>query len=200
MAHGLVKLVGGILQWDSNDGQSRRAALADNDPVRSTYSYAIGGLAVATAATDVAVLELPLAKTNTLIRLRQLQVSGSAGTTNSYVLSIIKRNLLNSGGTRTTPAPVPRDSRLDPADAVLGLYTVNPTINNTVGPIDGGRLTLATSGGNTLDRLNLQYSWLNDMAPVLRNPGESLALNFNGTLPAGALIDISLTWTEEEIT
>lgn len=200
MSQGLVKLVGGLLFWDSNDGQSRRVALADNDPVRSTYSYAIGGLTVATAATDVAVLELPLAQTNKLIRLRQIQVSGSAGTTNSYVLNVIKRSLLNSGGTRTTPTPVPRDSRLDPASAVLGLYTVNPTINNTVGPIDGGRLTLATSGGNTLDRLNLQYSWLNDMAPVLRNPGECLALNFNGSLPAGALIDISISWTEEEIT
>ena len=197
---GVAKKFGSFLGWDSNDGTQRRVLLADNDPVRSTYSYALGGLAVATGGTDVAVLELPLSAANRIVRLRQLQISGTASATNSYVLNVIRRSTLNSGGTRSTPTPVPRDSRLDPAYAVLGLYTANPaTLGTVVGPMDGGRLTLATSGGNTLDRLNLQYSWLNDMAPVLRNPGECFALNFNGMLPSGAAIDLSITWSEEEI-
>lgn len=199
MALGSLKLFGGILYWDSNDGQSCRVPLADNEPVRSTYSYSVGGLAVATGATDIAVLEYPAAASGKIIRLRQIQVSGTAGTTSTYLLNVIKRSTLNSGGTRTTPTPVARDTRLDPATGVLGLYTANPaSLGTAVGPLDGGRLTLATTGGATLDRLNLQYGWINDLAPVLRNPNECFALNFASTLPAGALIDLSITWGEEE--
>jgi hypothetical protein len=201
MPLGKINLFGGVLQWDSNDGQSRRVPLSDNDPVRSTYSYAVGSLAAATSATDVAVLEYPVAASGKVIRLRQIQLSGTAGSSAQYVLNVIKRSSLNSGGTRTTPTPVPRDNRLDAAFAVLGLYTVNPTsLGTAIGPMDGGRLTLAAPGGSNLDRLNLQYSWLNDMAPVLRTPGECFSLSFSGgNLAASSLIDISITWSEEEI-
>lgn len=207
MPDGGVRLLGGLVVWDSNDGRSRRVALADNDPVRTTYSYAIGGLAAATNATDVAVLEYPLAVgLGKLIRLRQIQLSGTAGTSAQYVLNVIKRSTLNTGGTRTTPAGIARDNRLDPSFATLGFYTANPSAVGAVtpagfyGPIDGGRLTFAAPGGNNLDRLNLQYSWLNDMAPVLRTPGECFALSFAGAnLAAGSLIDISITWGEEEV-
>lgn len=201
MPLGKINLFGGLLQWDSNDGQSRRVPLADNDPVRSTYSFAIGGLAAATGATDVCVIEYPLAVSGKAIRLRQIQLSGTAAASAQYVLNVIRRSTLNSGGARTTPTPIPRDSRLDPAAAVVGIYTVNPaSLGTVVGTFDGGRLTLAAAGGSNLDRLNLQYSWINDMAPVLRNPGECFALSFAGSsLAAGSLIDISITWGEEEI-
>lgn len=190
---------GGFMQWDSNDGKDRRASISDNEPLRSTYSYSIGNMSVAAGSNDIAALEYPSSiLAGKIIRLRQLQLSGTATANSSYVLSLLKRSTLNSGGTFTTPTPVPRDSRLDAANGVLRLYTVAPTGNgNLVGPFDGGRLTLATSGGTNLDRLIFQYSWLNDMAPTLRNPGECICLSVAG-LPTGCTMDISMVWGEEE--
>lgn len=200
MAFGGIRKFGTALFFTSNDYADRRVQLADNDPVRSTYSYAVADFTTITTAGDVAVLEYPATEqAGRLIRLRQIQISGVAGTTSSYALNVIKRSTLNTGGTRTPAVGVPRDSRLDKAIAALAFYTTAATPGTVVGPIDGGRLTLATSGGNTLDRLNLQYSWLNDMAPVLRTPGECFALNFGTALPAGAKLDISITWGEEEV-
>lgn len=172
--------------------------MADNDPYRATYGYSVVGYnSIATNPTDVFTITGSATKT---VRIRQIQISGFAASATSAPLNIIRRSTLNTGGTSTTPTAGQRDTADDPATATMRFYSVNPAaLGTTSGTIDGGRLGLvAASGVSQIDRMNFQYGWLNEKAPVLRGATDSLCLNFGGQpWPSGGTLDIAIWWTEE---
>lgn len=189
----------GLQHLNPQDAKTGRVPISDNDPLRATYGFnSVNFATVAANPTDVCTL---FGAANKIIRLRQIQVSGIAGTNTTLPMSIIKRSTLNTGGTvALTQAGVPVDSLNDPSIATVRLYSANPTLGNSVGAIDGGRLVLSTGAGSQLDRFLYQYSWLNDQSPTIRGAAESININFGGNAwPGGGALDFTLRWTEEDV-
>lgn len=172
--------------------------MADGDPYRAAYGFSLVGYSsIAALPTDVMTIAGSASKT---IRVRQIQISGFASSAGSVPLNIIRRSSANTGGSFTAPTPGKRDTLDDNATATLQFYSVNPAaLGTSAGVIDGGRLGLvAASGVSQIDRMNFQYGWLNEKAPVLRGNTDILALNFGGLAwPAGGTLDIAIWWTEE---
>lgn len=189
----------GIIQPNASDFPAGSLIpAADNDPVRGAYGFSrVGYTTIAANPTDVFTIQGSASKT---IRIRQLQVSGYATAAGSCGLNIIRRSSANSGGTSTVQTAGQRDTADDAPTATLLLYSANPTsLGTSLGVIDGSRMGLvASSGASQVDRLNFQYSWLNEKAPTLRGVNDFIALNFGGNaLPAGTVLDIAAWWTEE---
>lgn len=181
-----------------NNGLLGPIPLADNDPYRAAYGYSVVGYStIAANPTDVFTIAGNAGKT---IRVRQIQISGYATAASSTQLNIIRRSTANTGGTSSNPTPGKRDINDDAATATLTFYSANPSgLGTSAGTIDGGRLGLvASTGASQVDRMNFQYGWLNEKAPVLRGASDILALNFGGVaLASGAVLDIAIWWTEE---
>lgn len=198
MANASTTNLGGLPHLDPRNGVLAPIPMADNDPYRAAYGYSVVGYStIAANPTDVFTINGSASK---VIRIRQIQISGYATSASSTQLNIIRRSTANTGGTATNPTPGKRDTNDDTATATLSFYSVNPTgLGTSAGTIDGGRLGLvAATGASQIDRMNFQYGWLNEKAPVLRGATDILALNFGGVaMAAGAVLDIAIWWTEE---
>jgi len=183
---------------DPNNQLLNPIPMADNDPYRAAYGFSVVGYStIAASPTDVFTIAGSASKT---IRVRQILVSGFATSATSVALNIIRRSAANTGGTSVAQTAGKRDVNDDNATASLLLYSANPSgLGTSAGIIDGGRLGLvAASGVSQIDRINFQYGWLNEKAPVLRGATDLLALNFGGAgWPAGGTLDIAIWWTEE---
>jgi len=108
--------------------------------------------------------------------------------------TLLKRTATDTGGTSTAPAIGERQESATDSDAVVALYTANPTGLGTAGDIQfTGRLffNLVGSPHDVIEK-----SWDEDDGPVLA-PGEYLALNLAGAaVPAGGIVDVDLEWEE----
>ncbi len=95
---------------------------------------------------------------------------------------------------------VPHDS-LDPADWRRGDHlhrsNVNPNLGTAVGSIRSqqSNVSAAGSGGAATP---VEWDFVAEKPVYLRSASEGLYLNFNGaTLPAGTVLNIFISWTEE---
>jgi hypothetical protein len=87
-------------------------------------------------------------------------------------------------------------------DLATAFHTANPTINDASPVlIDAGTMALPATG-TTNGIGNLVFDWSRDIenlvqVPTLRGTNQQICLNFNGTSPGTALLNGSITWTEE---
>lgn len=180
------------------DGQSGNAAymyISDSEAYRATYRAYATFSTFDAAPTDVVTITGSASK---IIRLKQIVLSGTATSATNVNVALIKRSTANTGGTPVAITGVSSDSNDDAVAATVQRYTANPTTGTPVGTIDGGRLNLAPAANGSIDRLAFTYNWLNDKAILLNSATQVLAVNFGGVaMPAGAALDVSITWVEE---
>lgn len=185
----------GMAFLDPQDGASGLAQVADNDPLRSTYSLFLPGVTPAATPTDI--LEIRGAA-GVVTKIRQIVLSGVATSASNILPYLLRRSTAATGGTPTTQTLARRDLNNDPAATQVRTFAANPTTGTLVNTVDGGRLNIAPAANGGIDRLLFQYSWLNDEALTLRGTSDFLCLNFNGAAwPGGGAVDISLVLTEE---
>jgi hypothetical protein len=170
--------------------------LSDNDPTRGTYSIFIPGVTPAATPTDILTLQGSASK---LIRVRQIIITGIATAASNVQILVNRRTTPNTAGTKTNPALVAHDPSDDAATCVLALYSANPSgLGASLGIQDGGRLNLAPAANGGIDRLLLQYGWLNDKAPVLNGISDFLCIGLGGAaMPAGGNFDFSILVSED---
>ena len=190
--------INGQLLVDSNDGSGTRWPVADNDPLRATFGLFLPNLAPAATPTDLITISGSATK---ITRIRSIVITGTATAASNIQVSLVHRTSANTGGTFTAQALTNRDRTDDAPTSTLNLYTANPTgLGTPAGVVDGGRLNLAPAANGGIDRLLLQYGWLNDKAPTLRLATDILAINLGGIAwPAGGNLDVAIVLTEDAI-
>jgi hypothetical protein len=117
---------------------------------------------------------------------------------------LIKRSTADTAGSSTAVnlTAVPHDS-LDPAaGAVVTTYTganVNPNLGTAVGAIRSQQSNVSAAGsGGAATPVEWDFGNVAEKPVYLRSASEGLYLNFNGaTLPAGTVLNIFISWTEE---
>jgi hypothetical protein len=165
--------------------------------VMATYSLGINSLAIATTTpTDICRISGSASK---LLKILQVQVSALQTTAGEVNVLLIKRSTANTGGTSTTPTPVPHDSLDSAASSVVAFYTANPTaLGTSLGIVNAIKLfvpnaTTASAPGTPV----WDFSQAFEKPLILRGVNESLVINLNGVTAAGATFNINITWTEE---
>lgn len=172
---------------------------------KQTYSAAFIGLVPAASATDVVCLAGSATKT---VKLREIRLSGSAGTLVTLPITLLMRTTADTGGTAASTTANPantiakRDSNNATATATPISYTANPTINDTSPTyVDSASLTLPTTAAGTVTvPLNFSYVGQNTslmQVPTLRGAAQQLCLNFNAVSVSSGVLNGSITWTEE---
>jgi hypothetical protein len=201
MASAKLRIVNGALVLDLKSANSSFAGsgpfvpLADNEPYRASYSGFISNFVPAATPTDIFAIRCSGAR---LIRLKSLVLTGTATAASNIIVSLVKRSTLNTGGTPTAVVPVQADTGDDATTATIETYAANPTLGNLIGIMHGSRLNLAPAANGSIDRVAMQYSWLNEKPPLLVAATEQLAINLGGAAwPAGGALDIDFVFTEE---
>jgi hypothetical protein len=171
---------------------------------RVTYSAVALALPPAASATDIACIAGSASK---VISIRQIRISGSAGTLVSLPVTLVKRASLDTGGTAATTTAnwantVTKHDSTDPtATATLISYSANPTIVDTSpGYLRSDLLTLpTTAAGTTINAIiwepDLHFSFPKGF--VLRSATEQVCINLNAVSVSSGLLHISASWTED---
>ena len=194
MTSSVLQNINGIAALRDINGAA--VPISDNDPTRGTYSIFIPGVTPAATPTDILTLQGSATK---LIRVRQIIITGIATSASNVQMLLNRRTAPNTAGTKTNPVLVSHDPNDDAATCTLGLYSANPTgLGASLGIQDGGRLNLAPAANGAIDRLLLQYGWLNDKAPVLNGISDFLCIGLGGAaMPAGSSFDFSICVSED---
>ena len=186
--------VNGQLKVDTNDGTGGRADMADNDPLRASYACFVSGFVPATTPTDFLQI---VGSATKIVRIRSIVITGTATAASNIIINTVRRST-PSTGTTTNLTLVARDQLDDAPTAVVQTFSANPVLGTIIGAADGARLNIAPAANGSLDRLLLQYSWMNDKAPILRGVNDVLCLNLNGApWPVGGQLDINVVLTED---
>lgn len=177
---------------------------------KATYSSAFFGFVPFTSATDEVCIS---GSATRVVRVDRIVIGGTASSIINVPVTVLRRVSLDTGGTAATTTANPgittqiasRDTGQAPntaATAVLISYTAAPTIVDTA-PVylDSGTMALPATG-TTNGTGNLEFIWSRDIenniqVPTLRGASQQICLNFNGTTPGTALLNGSITWTEE---
>lgn len=186
--------VNGELKIDTGDGQSGRADMADNDPLRASYACFVSGFVPAANPTDFLQI---IGSATKIVRIRSIVITGTATAASNIIINTVRRST-PSTGTTTNLTLVSRDQLDDAPTAVVQTFSANPALGAIIGATDGGRLNIAPAANGSIDRLSLQYSWMNDKAPILRGVNDVLCLNLNGAgWPSGGAMDINVVLSED---
>lgn len=159
-----------------------------------TYVAVATGFVSAASATDVYNIQGSATK---VIKISKIKVSGTttSGSAIKLTVSLIKRSAANTGGTSVVSTNVPYDSTNGAATAVLRHYTANPSaLGAAVGTVRSETLAITASG---LTGGVLEWNFTDGgQHVILRGTSEFLSINFNGTSITGAVISISVEWSE----
>lgn len=136
------------------------------------------------------------------IRLVHAELSGTATTSTSSDVLLVKRSTANTGGTPTTITPVKHDTQTPggACTATIATYGSAPTLGTLVGAVKDAQLTLPPAASSTpaLTYLPWDFGTHNEEPVALNGTAENVGLNFQGVAwPAGGKISVSLTWSEE---
>jgi len=176
-----------------------------NYVARQTYSAGFVGLVPAASATDVVCIAGSASKT---VRVREIVLSGTAGTLVTVPVSLIRRASVATGGTAagTTANPAnaitKRETANGTATAVPISYTANPTITDAAGTIFAvSSLTLPVTSAGTVS-MPLRFNFVEDAAalmqpPALRGAAQQFCLNLTAVSVSSGLLNGYITWTEE---
>jgi hypothetical protein len=210
MAQPKLLSANGLAQVDLGDefagAPGTRIAVADNDPVRATYSCFIP--AFVPAATPGDFLEIRGA-TGKLTRIRRIMMSGTATSPSNVLPVLIRRSAPDTIALNAATPLIPRDPMHDAAATTVKTASANPTAVGATalgaGFADGGRLNLAPAANGGIDRVLFEISWLNDKAMTLNGANDCLYISMAATTaalsgpawPAGGAVDITVWLTEE---
>lgn len=188
----------GIGMIDLGDGSGTRVPIADNDPLRSTFACFLAGLNPAANPTDLIQIS---GSASSIVRIRSLTFTGIATSASNIFINTVRRSTLATGGTSSLATLVNRDNLDNLATAQVKVFTANPSgLGTLIGVADGGRLNIAPAANGGIDRLALQYSWMNDKAPILRGVNDCLCINLGGLAwPAGGALDVNIVLSEDAI-
>jgi len=164
----------------------------DNSTSKPTYSSSLA-FAPPTTAHDLCFLKGSSTKT---IRVRRVILSGIANLAQTDPVSIKKLSSAPTGGTGTTPTPIPYNSSNSAATAVAEFYTVQPTNAPTsVGILVEAMLPWGAS--TTLSR-PLEFKFGELAAPVfLRGTSQFVSVNLSGLTFVSATLTCTFEWTED---
>jgi hypothetical protein len=173
---------------------------------KTTYFAPWIGLVTAATATDVICISGAASKT---VRVQKWVLSGTGTTANTVPLTILRRVVLDSGGTAATTTANPANTigkalASDPTPAAtLISYTANPTINDT-SPTYIASASLGMATAASAASIPLVFDFVADTTNLLREPtiisGNTtvqFCANFNSTSVAGSILTGYLVWTEE---
>ena len=143
------------------------------------------------------------------IKVQSITLSGSAGTTLSLPVTVLRRTSLDTAGTAASTTANPantiskRDVGAPTATATLISYTANPTINDTSPTyIDSAQLAVSLTTMATVS-IPVRFDWSKDIENFLQPPTITqgvtgqICVNLNATSLASGLLTGSITWTEE---
>ena len=173
------------------------------DSIVPTYAATSIGLAPGTAPTDIACITGSATRT---IRVKQVRVSGTAGTAINIVAVLTKHASANTGGTPATstalPVPYALDSAFAAPTATTTAYTVNPTITDaSAGLISAQTVFLpvtSTAGGAVPAVFYFDDGGPAVSPPVLRGVAQQICVNLNGvTTPSSGLMTVTFLWNEQ---
>lgn len=167
-------------------------------PNKGSFMAAVSGLVPAASATDIFTIT---GKAGRLISINQIQISGIATAAAAIPISIVKRSTANTGGTAAAVTAVPMDTgQPAAANASVQSYTANPTTGNAVGTVSTARMILSTAAASVgTSPIVFAFERMYMRAPSLRSETESLCINYGGSTAAGNSLDISISWTEEQL-
>jgi len=179
-------------------GPSTRVPIADNDPLRSTFACFLGNITPAANPTDLIQIR---GSASSIVRVRSLVFTGAATAASNIFINTVRRSTPSTGGTSANQTLVNRDNLDNLPTATVQLFSANPgALGTLIGIADGGRLNIAPAANGGIDRMLLQYSWLNDKAPILRGVNDCLCINLGGLAwPAGGALDVNIVLSEDAI-
>jgi hypothetical protein len=168
-----------------------------------TYAAVSVALTPGAAPTDIACLT---GSATRVVRLKQVRVSGTAGTAININTYLIKHIAADTGGTLATgtalPVPYAFDSNFPAATATTQAWTANPTINDA-NPGEVSAQTVFLPVTSTAGAPGPAIFYWDDggpamSPPVLRGIAQQLCINLNGvTAPSTGLMTITFQWTEQ---
>ena len=191
-----IKQIGSSAVFDATDGITGDIPLADNDPQRQTYSIFFPAFVPAAAPTDILQIQGSATK---IVKIRSIVMTGTATAASIIIPTIVRRSTIATGGSPTITPFAKRDpNNLNPS-AVLTTFAAAPTsVGTLIATVDGGRLSVAPAANGGIDRLLLQYTWLNEQGLTLRGVNDFICINLGGAaFPAGGAMDMQIYMTEE---
>jgi hypothetical protein len=173
-------------------------AAVDTEGRKATYSAAISAYAPYATAQDILAISGSATK---VVRVTRLEVSGRATASNQLDVQVLVRSTANSGGTPTTLTPVPHDSNNGTVTASVVTYGAAPSAGALTGVVRSAQINMsATGSGGAAVPQDWDFTTRNVQALTLRG-AQIVAVNLNGAaIPAGTALDLSIEWTEENLT
>lgn len=173
---------------------------------KTTYSFSVTGFTPVATPTDFACIIGSGTKT---VRVTKIEISGTSTAATAAVLDlqVIKRSTAGTiaPGAFTAPTGVPHDSSDAAATAVVNTVgTANfGALGAIVGQVASRKFAFTLTPATATDfpiaaPTVIVFTNNNEKGIVLRGVSQQLCLNFAGAaLPAGTLLDINVTVTEE---
>lgn len=168
-----------------------------------TYFATSIGLVPGAAPTDIACLT---GSATRVVRLKQVRVSGTAGTAINIVAVLTKHASANTGGTAATttalPVPYAADSTFTAPTATTTAYTANPTITDAAPGLVSAQTVFLAATATATNGTSALFYWDDGgpalSPPVLRGIAQQLCVNLNGvTTPSSGLMTVTFQWTEQ---
>lgn len=172
-------------------GNAAGQLLVNTEGQKKTYS--ISGLVTpATAATDI----VNLLWSSGVVRILKVGVSFNASAAGVTNVLLLKRSTANSGGTASTPTPVPHDSGDGACNSTVSQYSANPTLGTSLGAIRSSKIGISAASG--MASVEWDFTKNNDKAPILRSANQSISINLNGdALLTSELVAYYIEFSEE---
>ena len=173
------------------------------DGTAATYSVTSIGIVPAATPTDIFCLTGSATRT---IRVKQVRVTGTAGTAINITTYLKKHTVANTGGTAASteatglPTLVPMDSAFPTVTATATGYTGNPTIDSTAVFLSAQtHLLPVTSTAVTAAPALWLFDPPSSFSPVvLRGIAQQLCVNYNGvTAPSSGVVSVNMIFTEQ---
>lgn len=174
------------------------------DSVVASYSVTSIGIVPAAAPTDIFCLTGSATRT---VRVKQVRVTGTAGTAINITTYLMKHTVANTGGTAASteatglPTIVQTDSSLAAVSATATAYTANPTIDATRTFFSAQTMLLPVTSTAVTAAPAL---WLFDppssfAPPALRGIAQQLCVNYNAvTTPSSGVVSVNMIFTEQQ--
>lgn len=178
----------------------------------TTYACSITRLAPAATATDILTL---FGDGTKLIKLKRVILSGGATAAGSMDLFFQRRTAATTGGTKTSPTPIPLSLKPATGNAdgvlttppvavgVVNFYTVEPTPGANFGGAANAirivTMALPPIGAPTFaSLLDVKFGENGEQDFEFTKTAAGFALNNNGAaILGGTLLSVTVIWTEE---
>lgn len=169
----------------------------DSGILKPTFSATAS---VSPASTGTDILELRGSSTK-VVRLRRVRVNGVATAAMNLPITLVRRTALDTAGTVVNVNIASYDSAAyNTETATVFLYTANPTETATAAVTNLITETYVPIGNYTTGLITGELNTVfgqSGASVVLRAATEAIAVNLNGFTPSGAILTVTVEWTEE---